>query len=140
MAQYPAEQKTETEEEEEAPQVEGVEVAREEGGFLGLAIDGQSYVLRFYDAEKQAIEPDVARATARWKTPGKSGRQHTVLNPAGSALRSPAVVRPPHVFRAYITLLSEEGEMVEGHYFDLRLLNQAAPSSPTDETAPASRY
>ena len=38
--------------EEEAPKVKGVEAQRANGAFLGLAVEGNSFVLRFYDKDK----------------------------------------------------------------------------------------
>lgn len=126
---------------EEEPTIEGVVVERGDGeGYLGLTIDGNSFVLRFYDDEKFPEEPDATRATARWKVPGRSGRNHAVLNLARNALVSPALARPPFIYRVYISLLPEEDDVggeVEGYYFDLKELDAEAPAGGAQE---ADRY
>lgn len=102
--------------------VKGVEAKRDGEGFLGLAVEGNAFVLRFYDADKHEIPANAARAMARWDSPVKLGKQRTVLNPAGAALQSPPVVRPPLSFTAFITLLAESGEVIESKMFNLRTL------------------
>ncbi|WP_221030689.1 hypothetical protein [Actomonas aquatica] len=108
--------------EEEEPQVTGIEASRSNGGFLGLNIEGNALVLRFYDEEKTEIKPDAARATARWSNPQKAGQQRAVLAPSGNVLRTPAVVRPPHVFIVYLSLFTADGEVIESHAFNIRNL------------------
>lgn len=104
-------------------QVVGVERAWA-GGLLGLAIEGNAFVLRFYDADKQPVAPAAARAAVRWDPIGKAGTERTVLNPANGGLRSPSVVRPPHLFVAWVTLLDDEGHALATHAFDLRELKR----------------
>ena len=106
---------------EEAAQVVGVERAWA-GGILGLAIEGNAFVLRFYDADKKPVPVAVARAAVRWDPVGRSGTDRTVMNPVGDSLRSPSVVRPPHLFIAWVTLLNEEGKAIGIHAFDMREL------------------
>jgi hypothetical protein len=107
---------------EEEPEVIGV-VRPWAGGLMGLAVEGNAFVLRFYDAEKKPVPPAAARATVRWDPTNKAGQQRAVLNPGGpDSLRSPSVVRPPLAFAAFITLLDAEGNSLGGHSFDLREL------------------
>ena len=108
--------------EEDAPKVVGVEAQRANGGFLGLAVEGNAFVLRFYDKEKSETTVDVYRAVARWSSPQKAGTQRAILNSNGKALTSPPVVRPPLAFNAFIVLLSEGGEAIETLNFNLRTL------------------
>ncbi len=49
---------------DEESEIIGVEMARLDGTFLGLAVEGNKFVLRFYDAEKKATDPDFTRAAA----------------------------------------------------------------------------
>lgn len=107
---------------EEEGEVVGVEVERPDGTYLGLAIEGNALVLRFYDEEEQEITPDVARANAWWKPVNVSGRERVVLNPSGNALRSPPKVRPPHVFFVMLTLLDENNQGVGTYRFNMREL------------------
>ena len=111
--------------EEEAPKVKGVEAQRANGAFLGLAVEGNSFVLRFYDKDKLEIPVDAPRGVARWSSPQKAGTQRAILNSNGKALTSPPVVRPPFAFNAFIVLLSEDGEAIETFNFNMRTLGAA---------------
>ena len=51
---------------EEAATIEGIEVTRKNGGYLGVTVNGPRLVLKFYDNEKKPAPLDVARAAARW--------------------------------------------------------------------------
>lgn len=108
----------------------GVEMQRKDGRFLGLAVEGNAFVVRFYDADKKEEGIDVARATARWRSRQKAGQQRTVLNPGGGVLRSPSVVRPPLVFNVFVSFVSNEGEVSESFNFNLRKLSRPAPGEP----------
>jgi hypothetical protein len=103
-------------------EVIGVEVERPDGTYLGLAVEGNALVLRFYDEDEKEISPDAERAAAWWKPVNVGGRERVVLNPTGNALRSPARVRPPLVFFVMLTLLDENGESLGTYRFDMREL------------------
>jgi hypothetical protein len=106
---------------EPAPKIEGVPIARQDGRWLGLAVEGGHLMLRFYDKDKKPEKtPDAHRATARWSPVGKSGDERAVLNPAGGALTAPQFVRPPLNFRVYLTLLDAEGKVIETVIADLK--------------------
>ena len=111
---------------EEPATIEGVELARKNGGFLGLTVEGPRMVLKFYDTEKKPVDMDVARAAARWDPVTKSGDVRSVLNPGadGKSLVSTPVVQPPLVFKVYLTLLDANGVAVESFVADLRELNK----------------
>lgn len=100
--------------------VTGVEIRRTDGRYLGLAVEGNAFVLRFYDEEKKPESADAIRAMARWNSPVKAGQQRTVLASAGDALRSPPVVRPPLAFVAFLTMIAPDGEVLESHAFNMR--------------------
>ena len=127
--------------EEEAPesQLVGVERAMDDETFLGLAVEGNALVLRFYDEEKQLIDPVAARAAAWWKPVNVGGRERVVLNPSGDGLRSPPKVRPPHVFFVMLTLLDEDGESLGTHRFDMVELQRGGDAT-SGGAADASRY
>lgn len=120
-------------------QLVGVEREMADGTFMGLAIEGNALMLRFYDEEKQLIDPVAARAAAWWKPVNRGGRERVVLNPSGDGLRSPPKVRPPHVFFVMLTLLDEDGESLGTHRFDMVELQQGGDASASG-TADASRY
>lgn len=136
----PARGQTSTEADEvKASQLVGVERALDAETYMGLAIEGNALVLRFYDEEKQLIDPVVARAAAWWKPVNRGGRDRVVLNPSGDGLRSPPKVRPPHVFFVMLTLLDEAGESVGTHRFDMVEL-QAGGEGDAAAATEASRY
>ncbi|MDF3055907.1 MAG: hypothetical protein K0R17_122 [Rariglobus sp.] len=112
---------------EEPAKVEGLELPRKNGGFLGLTINGAQMTLKFYDAEKKSVAVDVARAAARWDPVNKATDVRTVLNPSadGQSLVSPSVVQPPLVFKVYLTLIAADGTAVESIIADLRELEKA---------------
>jgi hypothetical protein len=106
-----------------APKIEGVAIARQDGRWLGLAVEGGHFMLRLYDKDKKPDKrADVARATARWSPVNKSGDERAVLNPGGpgGALTAPQFVRPPLTFRVYLTLLDAEGKVIESVSADLK--------------------
>ncbi len=92
---------------EAPPKIEGMEIARGTKGFLGLQLVGGTFKLSFYDMKKKPVAPDVARALLRWDPKGKVGQERLVLNRDGMALSSPRPVKPPYVFKLFITLIPE---------------------------------
>ncbi len=112
---------------EEPAKVDGLELARKSGGFLGLTVEGPRLVLKFYDAEKKPVDMDAVRASARWDPVNKTNDVYTVLNPSpdGKTLVSPLVVQPPLTFKVYLTLIAADGTVIESLVADLRQLNKA---------------
>lgn len=108
--------------EEEPAKIDGLEIARKAGGFIGVEIEGVRLVVKFYDADKKPIEANVARAAARWNPVNKTGEVRSVLNLAGDgkSLVSTPVLQPPHVFNVYLTLIAEDGTAVETFVVNLR--------------------
>jgi hypothetical protein len=111
---------------EEEPIIPGIVISRTNGGNLGLTLENSNFKLSFYDAKKKPAKVDVARATARWQAQYKVVDERAVLNPTpdGLALSSNKFVRPPYVFKLYLTLLSEgvegEGTAAETYVIDFR--------------------
>ncbi len=99
---------------EAVPKIEGMEIARGAKGFLGLQLVGGTFKLSFYDMKKKPVAPDVARAMLRWDPKGKVGQERLVLNRDGMALSSPRPVRPPYVFKLFITLIPEGAATGDG--------------------------
>lgn len=101
------------------PEIPGLVISRPNGGFLSLLVDGNgNFRLAFYDAKKKAAPVDVARARARWSVRYKATDERTVLIPTadGSALTSPLVIRPPYIYRIYLSLFVEgSDEAVESY-------------------------
>jgi hypothetical protein len=100
---------------EEEPVIPGIVIPRANGGYLGLTLENNNFKLSFYDAKKNPAKVDVARATARWPVHYKTTDERTVLNPTpdGLTLISNKFVRPPYVFKLYLSLLGEGGEGAE---------------------------
>jgi hypothetical protein len=88
----------------------GVNIARQKGDWLNVEASGARFVVKFFDAEKKPVAPDVERATARFRYAAKSDVNRGVLNREGEALVSPGNVRPPHNFLVTLTLLRGEAE------------------------------
>ena len=105
-------------------QLEGVKVEQADGTFMGLAVEGNALVLRFYDEDEQLVSPPISRATAWWKPRNQSGRDRVVLNLAGDKLVSPPKVRPPLVFFVMLTLLDENQKSAGSFRFNLAELNK----------------
>lgn len=93
---------------EAEPKIAGITITRSNGTFLGLALEGGSFKLSFYDAKKKPTVPDVTRAAARWNPNYKTGRERIILNLSGDgkALVGSKTVRPPYAFKLYLTLLA----------------------------------
>ena len=93
---------------EEKPKIEGQEVARAGGGFLGVQIANGTFKMNFYDAEKKPTPPNVARAVLRWDAKYKVGQERLVLNPGGeNSLSNPKSIRPPYAFKLFIVLVKD---------------------------------
>ncbi|MBL9189406.1 MAG: hypothetical protein JNK23_18130 [Opitutaceae bacterium] len=123
-----AKKKGETEKKAEAATIEGMEVSRGAAGFLGVQIVGTTFKISFYDAKRKPIAADVPRAVLRWDPKYKVGSERLLLTRTedGMALTSSRNVRPPYLFKLFITLLpnAADGEAADGagetHVIDFR--------------------
>ena len=95
---------------EEPAKIEGMEISRGEKGYLGLQIAGGAFQLSFYDKDKKPVPPDVARAAVRWDAKYKVGDERLILNREGNVLTNPKAIRPPYVFKLFITLIQDAAE------------------------------
>ncbi len=93
---------------EEKPVIEGMAIPRGDG-FLGIRIVDSTFQLSFYNSEKKPVPADVDRAALRWDPKYKVGEERVVLNPSedGKSLVSPKNIRPPYLFKLYMTLVRE---------------------------------
>lgn len=102
---------------EPPPKIEGMEIARGARGFLGLQVLDGRFVLSFYDAKKKPVAPDMTQAALRWDPKGTIGTERTMLTAGGDgkSLTSAKVIRPPYMFRLYMTLqkLDAQGAAAE---------------------------
>jgi len=94
---------------EEPPKIEGLEISRGAKGFLGLEIVSDNFKLTFYDEEKKPTTPDVASALLRWNSKVRVAQERVALLPGGGehSLTSSRFIRPPYVFKLFITLLKD---------------------------------
>jgi hypothetical protein len=101
--------KPEVKKEEPVAKIEGIEIKRG-AGFMGIAVVGGNFKLTFYDAKKKPVVPDVARAVLRWPVNYKPLDERTVLNLSGDgkSMTSGKAVKPPLVFKLFITLVPPE--------------------------------
>jgi len=99
----------------EAPaKIEGMEIPRGEGRYLGLAIEDGKFRLSFYDAKKKPVAPDASRAVLRWDAKYKVGLERIVLTPGeGNVLTSERFIRPPYNFKLTIVLLGDANSGAE---------------------------
>lgn len=109
----------------EVEKIKGIEVERHDGrGYLGIDLENNAFKISFYDADKKPIPADVARIAARWNVKYQPLPERTLLTPTpdGLALSSLKIVRPPHQFRLYLTLLNAAADgsdvVVETHVVD----------------------
>ena len=114
------------EKKKEELKIKGIVVPRGERGFLGVEVVNGAFKITFYDTKKKPVAPDVARAALRWDPKYKVGQERLVLNPDadGTSLSNPKTIRPPYVFKLFITLLKDasdkEEAVAETHVIDFR--------------------
>jgi hypothetical protein len=126
-APRPAAPKAAADEDEEG-EVKGIAIARPNGQWLGVTMDGLNLRLTFYDEKKKPVAPDVVRATARWNRPTVATPDRAVLNPGGDgfSLVGNRVVRKPWTFVVYLALVNDKDEVVESH--QVRLDDTVVPA------------
>lgn len=108
--------------EEPETQLPGSVIARPNGGFLSLSVEGGRFKLGFYDAKKKPVAADAVRAITRWDPVTKAGEERSILNLAegGQALTGNVVVRPPYVFKVFVTLIGSDDKAIESYTVDFR--------------------
>jgi hypothetical protein len=102
------------------PKIPGYVIKRSTGGYLSLAVVDGKLTLTFYDAHKKQVPADVARARARFAVRYKATEERIVLNPTadGSALTSAQFIRPPYIYRIFLTLFAEGNDEPVEHYVE----------------------
>lgn len=103
--------------EEKIGKIEGIEIARKGGGFLGIKTEGVVLRVTFYDEKKKPVAADAVRIAARWKD---SKPRNTVLLPvAPETLASPSVISRPFNYIIFLTLIGAEEKVIETHSLNL---------------------
>ena len=97
---------------EETPEVEleGVLIQRPDGNFMKFLLKGNQIYCNFFDAEMKPVDPDVDRVAVRVeRTQPRVRKQFAVAIPyeGVKGLRAPVFIQPPHIFRAYLSLMRE---------------------------------
>lgn len=92
------------------------------GGWLSLSLAGGTFRLGFYDANKRPVDMPFIRATARWNSTLRTSEQRLVLNPSGDGktLKGNKPVKPPYVFKVYLTLMNADDSVGASYVIDFR--------------------
>jgi hypothetical protein len=93
--------------------ISGLPIQRPQGGWLGIEIKDNSFVLTFYNAKKKPTPADKTGAVLRWSVHYQPNDERTELTPTGdpAVFSSPYPVKPPHSFILHITLLSDSKDL-----------------------------
>ena len=101
--------------EEPEGKVEGIEVKRGTG-YFGVALVNGTFKITFYDSKRHVVASPFNRAALRWAVNYRPADERTVLNldGEGKALVSAKIVKPPYVFKLFITFLAEGADEATG--------------------------
>lgn len=96
---------------DEIGKIEGLEIARGTG-FLGVQIVNGVFKLTVYDAKKKPTAADFTRVALRWNVTYQPNPERTLLAPGSGigSFTSEKIVKPPHAFKLFITLIKGEGD------------------------------
>lgn len=104
-------------------EIEGLAIARPDGRFLGVEVEGVRLKVTFYDREKKRQPADAARITARWSD---TQPRMTVLLPASpETLASPPALRRPFGYIVRLALVGADDQVKETHAFNPREADRA---------------
>ncbi len=97
--------------EEKMGKIEGMEIARGTG-FIGIQIVNGVFKLTAYDAKRKPMAADFTRAALRWSPPNVKSPERVLLLPGGGvgSFTSDKIVKPPYLFRLFITLIKGDGD------------------------------
>jgi hypothetical protein len=100
--------------------IAGTPIQRPQGGWLGIELKDNSFVLTFYNAKKKPTPADKTGAALRWAVHYQPNDERTELTPTGdpAVFSSLYAVKPPHAFTLHITLLSDSKDPVESYVVD----------------------
>lgn len=91
--------------EPEAQELKGILLERKAGGYLNVRIEEGKFEILFLDAEKKPVPGNLDRAILRYR-PAMREEERVVLNRDREAMKltSPRIVRPPYVYKIFLTL------------------------------------
>jgi len=96
----------------------GMNLTRSSAGWINVEAVGTRLVVKFFDAKKKPMAPEVERGFARFIYAAKNNTD-AVLTREGDTLATPATVRPPHNFVVILNFFSgESSEAVETYSFN----------------------
>lgn len=106
---------------EEEGVIDGIAVARPDGRWLGITVEGINLKVTFYDKKKMPEPIDVLRGNARWRLPTIAQQERAVLNPGpdGNSLIGNRSLRKPWTYSVTIVLVNASDEVVETHQVQL---------------------
>lgn len=108
-----------TPEEKPEGEIEGITIARPDGRWLGLTMEGPRLFLTFYDKEKHPEIPDVASVTVRLLFASRNPERGVMSpTPDGQRLTFIRPIRPPWNFKIFLTLINPQGQALESHNVD----------------------
>jgi hypothetical protein len=99
--------------EEPAPEpiLNGIVVTRPNGTFLTVTMEGLAISVHFFNEKKAPAPPDKTNGVVRYKFPSRTPEQRVlILADDGQSLTHGRPLRPPYVFKAFITLTTGEGD------------------------------
>jgi hypothetical protein len=102
-----------TPDDEKEGTISGLPIQRSQGGWLGIEIKDNSFVLTFYNAKKKPTPADKTGAALRWAVHYQPNDERTELTPTGdpAVFSSQYAVKPPHTFILHIALLSDSKDV-----------------------------
>lgn len=93
------------------PKLDGVVVKRADGTYMTVTMDGPAMALRFFNAKKAPIAPNKTNGVVRFQFPSRTQEQRVLTVSAdGKSLTHGRPLRPPFIFKAFITLTVGEGD------------------------------
>lgn len=96
--------------------IAGLEIARKQGGYIGVEIVGGNFKITFYNEKKKPVAADRSSAVLRWPVHYQPNNEHTELLPTSdpAVLSNAYPVRAPYVFhKLHIVLMNEGGADAE---------------------------
>jgi hypothetical protein len=99
--------------------ISGVPIMRPQGGWLGLELKDNCFVLTFYNAKKKPTPADKTAAVLRWAVHYQPNDERTELTPTSdpAVFTSSYPIKAPHTFNLHITLL-DSSDKVETYDID----------------------
>lgn len=94
-----------------AEAIDGLEIPRANGTFLGLKFQGVQLKVTFYDAQKKKVAADAVRIAARWQD--HKPRRSVLLPADPSAFLSPPVFKQPYDYRIFLVLIGPDDRELE---------------------------